>query len=506
MKNQMHNYFKLMNIRIFFIKIVGLIFLILSGALQAQSYPLPACSNDAILREMHMCRYKEDLGDGLKIDFEMRHGIPYDPTIRNVSDKKYIFIGSLSNSEKLRAGAIDMRESSVYFERQSNNANGNLKRENVLIDFKLGGGFNLSKKAKMQSLLIPIDIDCSLKSVTVKYIDGFIGKFGQGAPLNMPIPETLKISNEEMRSKAQGDESLAEVYPLFIKTITAACEGDKLQKAEASTLNTVTPPINTLTAPNITHESKSVVAHTFANRKALVIGNDNYKSIQPLKNSVADATAIAKSLENAGYQVNLQLNLDEKKFKNTLRDFRYQIQGGDEVMFYFAGHGVEIFDRNFLLPTDVSTANADMDKNRDQLMEDSIDLKKFMSELEERKTKFALAVIDACRENPFPVRNGTRSISTKTGLAQTTPATGQMIIFSAGAGQKAIDNLGPSDKSPNGLFTRIFLSEMNKPGIPVDRVLKNIRSEVSKIARSVGANQNPAIYDQSDGDFYFKLN
>ena len=81
-----------------------------------------------------------------------------------------------------------------------------------------------------------------------------------------------------------------------------------------------------------------------------------------------------------------------------------------------------------------------------------------------------------------------------------------MIIFSAGAGQKAIDNLGPSDKSPNGLFTRIFLSEMNKPGIPVDRVLKNIRSEVSKIARSVGANQNPAIYDQSDGDFYFKLN
>ncbi|NBP44532.1 MAG: caspase family protein, partial [Betaproteobacteria bacterium] len=243
----------------------------------------------------------------------------------------------------------------------------------------------------------------------------------------------------------------------------------------------------------------------FANRRALVIGNDNYRSVDPLKNAVSDARAMATALERSGYKVSLHLDLDEKRFKQALRTFRYEVQGGDEVMFFFAGHGVEIAGANFLLPVDIRVSGTDNDKDRDQLREDSIDLKRFMSDLEERKTKFALAVIDACREDPFPKEKGSRSISTKGGLAQTTPATGQMIIFSAGAGQLAIDSLGANDPSKNGLFTRVFLSEMDKPGVPVDRVLKNVRTEVSRLAKTMGRTQTPAIYDQSEGDFYFRL-
>lgn len=243
----------------------------------------------------------------------------------------------------------------------------------------------------------------------------------------------------------------------------------------------------------------------FANRRALVIGNDNYRSVDPLKNAVSDARAMAAALERSGYKVSLHLDLDEKRFKQALRTFRYEVQGGDEVMFFFAGHGVEIAGANFLLPVDIRVSGTDNDKDRDQLREDSIDLKRFMSDLEERKTKFALAVIDACREDPFPKEKGSRSISTKGGLAQTTPATGQMIIFSAGAGQLAIDSLGANDPSKNGLFTRVFLSEMDKPGVPVDRVLKNVRTEVSRLAKTMGRTQTPAIYDQSEGDFYFRL-
>jgi hypothetical protein len=79
-----------------------------------------------------------------------------------------------------------------------------------------------------------------------------------------------------------------------------------------------------------------------------------------------------------------------------------------------------------------------------------------------------------------------------------------MVIFSAGTGQQALDRLGPTDKSKNGLFTRIFIKEMQKPGLSVDRVLRNVRNEVVELAKSVGHEQVPAIYDQVVGDFYFR--
>ena len=119
----------------------------------------------------------------------------------------------------------------------------------------------------------------------------------------------------------------------------------------------------------------------------------------------------------------------------------------------------------------------------------------------ERKARFTLAMIDACRDNPF--KGMGRNIGGR-GLAPTTAATGQMVIFSAGAGQQALDKLGPADKSRNGLFTRIFLKEMQKPGISVDKVVRNVRAEVVELAKSVGHEQVPAIYDQVVGEFYFK--
>lgn len=62
----------------------------------------------------------------------------------------------------------------------------------------------------------------------------------------------------------------------------------------------------------------------------------------------------------------------------------------------------------------------------------------------------------------------------------------------------------PNDRDKNGVFTRIFLREMQKPGITVDRIVRNVRSEVVNLAKSVGHDQVPAIYDQTIGEFYFR--
>ncbi|PIT75873.1 caspase family protein [Limnohabitans sp. G3-2] len=235
---------------------------------------------------------------------------------------------------------------------------------------------------------------------------------------------------------------------------------------------------------------------TYAARKALVIGNDRYAKVSPLQNAVADAEAMAKSLEAVGYKVFKHLNVDEKKFKQAVRDFRQNLAGGDEVLFFYAGHAVQLGSANYLLPIDVQG------EQEEQVKDESILLQKVLDDLEEKKTKFALAVIDACRDNPFKSSKG-RAIGGR-GLAPTTAATGQMVMFSAGSGQQALDRLGDNDKEKNGLFTRIFIKEMAKPGVSVDRVLRNVRTEVVRLAKSIGHEQTPALYDQAVGDFYFK--
>ena len=234
---------------------------------------------------------------------------------------------------------------------------------------------------------------------------------------------------------------------------------------------------------------------TMANRKALVIGNDTYKSVAKLLNAREDAKAIASNLTAVGYKVTLQLDLNEKEMKAALRTFSSQVQGGDEVMFFFAGHGVQLGAANYLLPTDIGG------ESEAQVKDEAIQLQRVLDDMTEKKAKFTLAMIDACRDNPF--KSMGRNIGGR-GLAPTTAATGQMVVFSAGSGQQALDRLGSTDKNKNGVFTRTFLKEMQKSGVSIDRIVKNVRNEVAELAKTIGHEQVPAIYDQVLGDFYFK--
>lgn len=253
-------------------------------------------------------------------------------------------------------------------------------------------------------------------------------------------------------------------------------------------------PLAAAPAPAVT-DQQPTGAIVYAPRKALVIGNDNYRRVTKLINAVADAQAISTALKSVGYQVFVYFNVDEKGFKQALRDFRLQVEGGDEVVFFFAGHGVQIGAANYLLPVDVQGGS------EDQVKDEAIQLQRILDDLQEKRAKFSVAIVDACRDNPF--KGSGRAIGGR-GLAPTTAATGQMIMFSAGSGQQALDKLGEQDPQRNGLFTRVLVKEMTKPGITVDRVLRNVRNEVVTLARGVGHEQTPALYDQAVGDFYFK--
>jgi hypothetical protein len=314
------------------------------------------------------------------------------------------------------------------------------------------------------------------------------------APTVAAAPDTAAQLRLEQERKALDEEKRKMAQQLEAMTQMLA----KLQKenaAAAAAAAVVAAKTKDEAAASAQAEAAAKTPVTYANRKALVIGNDLYTDVPKLNNAGADAEAMAKSLEAVGYKVYKHLNLSEKKFKQAVRDFRQQLSGGDEVLFFYAGHGVQLGNANYLLPIDVKG------DQEDQVKDDAILLQKVLDDLEEKKTKFALAVIDACRDNPFKGKG--RAIGGR-GLAPTSAATGQMIMFSAGSGQQALDRLGDNDKERNGLFTRIFVKEMLKPGISVDRVLRNVRNEVVRLARSVGHEQTPALYDQAIGEFYFK--
>lgn len=229
-------------------------------------------------------------------------------------------------------------------------------------------------------------------------------------------------------------------------------------------------------------------------RLALVIGNDRYQSINKLQNARADAQAMARQLAGLGFAVSLKQDTSEKALKEALRQFKAQVGPGDVALVFYAGHGVQLGAANYLLPVDVQG------HSEEQVRDEAIPLQRILDDLQERRAKFSLVIVDACRNNPFKGQG--RAFASR-GLAPTTAATGQMVLFSAGAGQEALDRLGPDDKNPNGLFTRILLKEMQRPGVSVDRVLRNVREEVVRLAQGIGHEQVPALYDQALGDFYF---
>ena len=231
-----------------------------------------------------------------------------------------------------------------------------------------------------------------------------------------------------------------------------------------------------------------------AARHALLIGNDNYEDVPTLRNARADADAMAMALQKAGYTVTVMKDRDLKEMKDDVRNFRSQIKGGDEVIFFYSGHGVQIEAMNYLLPVDVRA------ESEDQVRDDALALSRVLEDLREQKPALTMAVIDACRDNPF---KGTGRAIGGRGLTGVGGANGQMVIYSAGEGQQALDRLSDGDPVKNGLFTRVFIKEMTQPGVPIDQVARTVRAEVNRMAHTVNHEQVPAIYDQVIGQFYF---
>ncbi|MGE0313408.1 MAG: caspase domain-containing protein [Lautropia sp.] len=206
-------------------------------------------------------------------------------------------------------------------------------------------------------------------------------------------------------------------------------------------------------------------------RVALVVGNGRYPRA-PLANPENDARLIASRLRELGFEVREHLNLGTREFRGAVRTFVNEMQDTPGVvLFYYAGHGVQIAGRNYLLPVDVNlSSEADV-------KDDSIDVDAlFVSRLESIRAQTRIVILDACRDNPFGRR--TRNIRAAGGLAEMT-ARGTLIAYASAPGATAED--GPSGS--NSVYTRHLAEQMMAPGLDVELMFKRVRIRVLQDTR-----------------------
>jgi len=237
-----------------------------------------------------------------------------------------------------------------------------------------------------------------------------------------------------------------------------------------------------------------------ANRVALVMGNADYENISVLDNTVNDAHAIAKSLTNVGFKVHRVENSSLSQMNSAISEFLDDITTDSEALIYYAGHAVEVDGQNFLLPTDIASLKPSQKRN---LIDDAISLTLLLDDLKQRGARVNLVMLDACRDNPF-AEDGTNFLGREEGLGRIVPPKDTFVLYSAAAGQTALDRLHDGDVDPNGVFTRYLLELIETPGLEIRSIAIKLKEQVY-VAALAGAehDQRPSYYDDFIGQFFF---
>ena len=222
------------------------------------------------------------------------------------------------------------------------------------------------------------------------------------------------------------------------------------------------------------------------NRMALVIGNGAYSNAPHLKNPAHDAIDIAEHLAKAGFTVKHGVNLTQRQMKAMIREFGQMLKGGGQGLFYFAGHGIQLRGRNYLIPVDANI------QSETDVEDQAVDSNLMLGLMDEAGNGLNVVILDACRNNPFS--RGFRSASN--GLAQMDAPSGTLIAYATAPGSVASDG-----NARNGLYTQELLKNMLIPNLSIEEVFKRVRIAVRN---STGGQQTPWESSSLTGEFYFR--
>ena len=220
-------------------------------------------------------------------------------------------------------------------------------------------------------------------------------------------------------------------------------------------------------------------------RVALVIGNATYKEGGALQNSVNDARLMAATLRDLGFKVIARENSTKQQMERAIAEFGDTLIQGSVGMFFYAGHGIQVNGRNFLVPVDANIIS----EARVRL--EALDIDVVIDQMAAAGSSVNLVLLDACRNNPFE----RRFRSSGAGLAQINAPKGTLIGYSTAPGKVAADGEGP-----NSIYTAKLVQAMKTPGLPIEDVFKRVRVDVSRETKD---EQTPWEASSLTGSFYF---
>src|SRR5512147_1703586 len=222
-------------------------------------------------------------------------------------------------------------------------------------------------------------------------------------------------------------------------------------------------------------------------RVALVIGNAAYQNAPLLRNPSNDATDIAAKLRELGFDVVEGIDLSKRDMEKRIRAFAEQLNGADVGLFYYAGHGLQVNQKNYLAPIDAELkSETDLDFAAVEL---DLVLKQML-----RSAGTSLVFLDACRDNPLvqKLAQSGRSLNVGRALARVGPVSSMMIVYSAEFGKVGLDGTGR-----NSPFTEALLRHIGEEGESISDMMIDVRNET-------GNQQQPIESTQLTGQFFFK--
>ncbi len=217
-------------------------------------------------------------------------------------------------------------------------------------------------------------------------------------------------------------------------------------------------------------------------RFAFVVGNGGYANVTKLPNALNDANATRAMLQEAGFDITPALDLSLSGLRSALDVFVDKVRrGGPDAtaLVYYAGHAVQLDGANYILPTDIRPQAGS------NIAEQSLSLSDILRRLDGAGAKSKIAILDACRNNPFAERQTARGlalqivdganegVSSEAGLARIDSNSGTFVAFATSPGSTAADGSGP-----NSPFTTAFLREAREPGLAVEQIFRRIRLAV----------------------------
>jgi len=223
-----------------------------------------------------------------------------------------------------------------------------------------------------------------------------------------------------------------------------------------------------------------------AARVALVLGNAAYPTA-PLRNTVRDARAMAELLTGLGFELIEAHDADRAGMERAIARAEAALRGREGIgLLYYAGHGLQIDWRNYMLPVDIRIDGvADVPRQ-------GIDVQRVLRAFQGAGTRTNILVLDACRDNPFSGESAPR------GLAPMDAPPGTFFAYATAPGNVAEDGTAAEG---HGLYTRFLLQELRQPEARIEDIFKRVRLQVRRASQG---RQIPWESTSLEEDFVFR--